>query len=848
MLLYKQISASNIFLGYKFEWSVGNDLIEKLFKKFNLNSLYKALSCDFADPKNIEFFGEKLLKDTLPIILDLKTFPFLTTLIGTKNLGFFILSLTVQEANHELLLNQKNTCLLNLVNYLKTKLNITEDRDVYHYIKVKTLNIKNIFAKLIGSECCDIYIKTNILTIIKKQEIYYKFTNKEQTICNITQELPLIYPAKENLKFKLEKENNITILTKPTLIPNDSMEGTLNDEEIWHNMGGSLQLNLDFLIQFLKTFLKILKKSKKNIEITEEEQNFLNQLYNINLKCFNGDELKFLLNKATNFRDLKKGQLPTEQVRDFRNKIYQKKFLLLEICKTLSIFLRFKRFFIKFNFDFRGRGYPKPPVFNHLNPLVKYMLNFQKPKRTVNITILNTIREQAQNLYPFSTTNVKKITLLELSKNVEIKKLFECFLLYSDLYKAQKNKSNYEFSYVVDMCSSGYQVNALLTRIKKIADNCGLLNNRDLHTESITFLNQNFNQIKSYFKTLITYTSVEFKDLLIAFATKYPWSIKFNKNLPKNFYIDFFNLNAILIQTNLIYTPPEAISRLKYLSFTIIFKQLCKSFVLTKFNKTKVKFLILLIELQSELLIISDIENNSWLYLTRNLIKHHNMIKSYGGKFKSCTQAIKKVFYQNLIKTNRFPTDHDNIVATHIAGYIYIKLNEWFIKIVPENMLLLNLFQNLSQKQIKPPLLINNHFSWLYIPSETTQFTKNLGYKYFKLQKFQPKINFNKVKSGFLANYIQFSDSYICSLIIKKCKIKNIKILTIHDSFRCAYEDALQLKEIIFESYLEFFDENFLIKHFSSTPLVGELNAYKINNNIISFSRDEIKKDFLCKI
>lgn len=94
-----------------------------------------------------------------------------------------------------------------------------------------------------------------------------------------------------------------------------------------------------------------------------------------------------------------------------------------------------------------------------------------------------------------------------------------------------------------------------------------------------------------------------------------------------------------------------------------------------------------------------------------------------------------------------------------------------------------------------------------------------------------------------MANYVQFGDAYVSYEKMQRKKIKN---LTIHDSLDAPIE-CRTIEGNNFWSYLEIFDENFLIKHFGSTPLVAQLNSYKINNNYLSFSRDEIKKDFLLK-
>jgi hypothetical protein len=51
---------------------------------------------------------------------------------------------------------------------------------------------------------------------------------------------------------------------------------------------------------------------------------------------------------------------------------------------------------------------------------------------------------------------------------------------------------------------------------------------------------------------------------------------------------------------------------------------------------------------------------------------------------------------------------------------------------------------------------------------------------------------------------------------------------------------AEQLNTAIHRAYVEFFNSNFLEKHFHSTGVLAEINTYRINNNMAS---REIQKE-----
>lgn len=67
-----------------------------------------------------------------------------------------------------------------------------------------------------------------------------------------------------------------------------------------------------------------------------------------------------------------------------------------------------------------------------------------------------------------------------------------------------------------------------------------------------------------------------------------------------------------------------------------------------------------------------------------------------------------------------------------------------------------------------------------------------------------------------------------------------------HDCFKVPYQFKDRLNKIIHEEYINFYNSNYLEKHFMGSSFLSAINTYKINMNIYPFRSEEISGEKLC--
>lgn len=172
------------------------------------------------------------------------------------------------------------------------------------------------------------------------------------------------------------------------LIERDDMSVKVFDYDVWQKSQGQLTLNLHLLEYFLKNFYYILKKDKgPNASLNIAQVNLLNNFYGVNFNYFTNQKYigKQFLNSALDFKDMfplnlsikPEDRISTTILKEFKNKIYQKKFMFVDLIQNLSILIRFKSFEFPLMFDSRGRAYPDTANFNYLDPIIKSFISWE---------------------------------------------------------------------------------------------------------------------------------------------------------------------------------------------------------------------------------------------------------------------------------------------------------------------------------------------------------------------------------------------------------------------------------------------------------------------------------------
>lgn len=345
----------------------------------------------------------------------------------------------------------------------------------------KVNNLLNLYAKLIGVEIAAIYLSQNIMRREKINEKYYYILNvpfKHHLKC---MNLPDLVRKKIKLNYSIE---------------NDQMLSKIKNPSIWDRTLGDLTLNVNFikeLTQFLFVFSSK-PNAKKNIE-------FINYIYDTNLNCYkNTKYFSKILKNALDLKKIKRVSFKTypstwsiEILNEIKNKIYQKKHMLILWFTYIKFLLSFDHFTLNIIFDARGRGYPDVSDFSYLAPFAKYSLNFkqthyetEKEKQEA----LDTVSAAFLANYLNGDLNIDQVNLLNLSKN-RPKNLFLTYILFMDLCGKTLAKFKNEYRIEFDANNSAAQIIALLMRSRKLGLLCGLLIDSqptDIYTEFVGYV------------------------------------------------------------------------------------------------------------------------------------------------------------------------------------------------------------------------------------------------------------------------------------------------------------------------------------------------------------------------
>jgi len=213
---------------------------------------------------------------------------------------------------------------------------------------------------------------------------------------------------------------------------------------------------------------------------------------------------------------------------------------------------------------------------------------------------------------------------------------------------------------------------------------------------------------------------------------------------------------------------------------------------------------------------------------TRDFVKYWAMCLVYGEGSKSrCDELMQ--FYSEQI--NSFPSAHRNFVFK-----IGMYLSELFKKVMFTNYTGLGEFVAFCQKQVvSKSNLGTNKGIWLTCSDKHLKvfytYFKSTNKKYYhsnrqkKLIAFcfcikSNTIDYAKHRRSLLANFVHFIDSRLLSLVILKCKEKNIPVYTNHDCFYTHASFGNTLKSIYFLCFKELLLSNDCLASFFASNLV----------------------------
>jgi hypothetical protein len=935
-IIFNNIAKDAKVIAYKLHWEIGRALLDKLQEIVNVTKVQEALIKDLKDQNSIIYLCEALARKT-PAALSLNTnFKCLRALFSQtkEKVVFLFIILTIAEDLRKYILGRKPVEALEpefppFVNYyyynfmpngMKLKLSRKESFNsklpeevmlqTLKTIRIKCLNILNVCSKILGIELSSIYVAAGIIYDCKFPDgkLGYKIA-ANVTVTHVFHKLPSVI----HVSTKADSRVETTISNSTTqgyteytpLIKNDHMDGIMLDLDYWNASQGTFNLNFDFIKDFLTTFSDILKRNqnKDEVSLNDNQILFLNTFFNINLLCLKAHPIiyKQILHYALNFQKLEKLDVKSCKILpsildDFRNKIYQKKFIFIQILRDLPILLRVNHFCFELRFDMRGRAYPWSSLFTYSDPLMKYFFSWgeqypltSKEKIAVAPMLAMQARTSCAKLFE-AIPQTKKLTLLELYSLGVTKKVFESLLLYNDHVNIHDTTYPMQFYYSVDACSSGFQINTMLLRSKKLALACGLVGDvyKDLYQDFVVefqqhiqnrtnslqdgdgdgnllteflvlarpFVRNNYNsfQTKTFisrltknkqlfqefsslyssftgneeytdrflqgFKTLPLYTAFPRRKLYKLLVTEGVITVTQRKKLTKSAYLEnLFKPTTIEVKKGL----PSG--KRKFNLLVYILALLCEQEGISRFSK-----------------VIPDV--------TRKMVKNAIMVTFYGASPKTRRTSYYDSYKEKQIEDGNLISKEDETVFRKFTFFLDFHLIQWIKKNFPEALYLRNTIRKLAISQTFEPMTIQSeHCCWYYAPTTIDTYSKTIYNKDYKLRKYSTELDYNKIQSAFLANYIQFCDATICSYVVADMKMQNIPIMTVHDCFKSPYQYKTQLELSISNSYKKFYAENFLEAHFlkKNSKFLELINTLRINENLDTFSVDEISSRTLTK-
>lgn len=731
------------------------------------------------------------------------------------------------------------------------------DIELFKILKSRILNIINIYAKKIGTEITKMYLDLNLIALSKKiikGNNTYIITNNFNFYSFLSDNLPRLYLEK-NLTFHSKsfnkKQLNLNIETHQVfqaMIQNDRMDGIVTDSSFWHKSMGKSQLNIIFLKEIFKNIFYILKKKnrkEKTLVLNENQIVLIEQLFGINcsaiqkLSTFNNFLyfcFDFSSNPKLNFEI-------DSQAKMIVDKVKTQKYIFAKIIRFIHILIRFSHFEFEQKFDVRGRAYPYG-LLNHHHPQFKLFFTFKRkniketPVTETNVKVKTAmiIASYLKNYNVCETTvafinemldkNQKnKIKEIPLIKFCTLKnKAFESYLYYNDLINLMIKNYTEATCYKVDARGSGFQIISMLLNLDTLAQSCGLNSTEDdLYTKFVKFYHSEKHSQKIFMhritdneifeelcKILITKNNEELLRLLNGenldlMAKIYPL---FDFEILKKLF-PFSSKNKLFLKYI------EKLPKFQALGFFPNTEEKKKK---NKFKKCEKWFCIFLS------LVDLFIENPDEIYLmgtfskfvTRKFVKNAIMTYFYGSSLISRCDQYKEYFLDILNETGENLNDFDMNEFKAFAIKLDLLITKWILKYLPESLILRNAIKSVCKSKTFINTIINsNHCLWYYCPLEKDSFSKSILSKDYKLIKYTDKIDYAKIGSSFLANYIQFCDAIICANIIKIFHFKNIPIKTTHDCFATPYKYSDELNSAIYLSYINFLNADYLKQHFS---------------------------------
>lgn len=755
---------------------------------------------------------------------------------------------------------------------------------------IHSRNILIIYKKIIGIPIVDTLLSTSLLkkkkTVVEDMSINVIYLNEELTFkyC-ISRKIPDIaikndgyVPSKtiraDDFKAKDNVQTPVATSTTEPIHDHDFMCSIIHEPDVQFGSMGKFSINTSFGYQFFSIFYNILEKSITNnnainFGLDKKEMLFMKSLYGINFDLIDDENIKKkILGFALQFQNTTKLKLTVNDVCrvsrtllvDIINKIYAKKFEIMEIFFCVNIFLSFEHFKMNTFCDKRGRQYPEPSVFNYLNKLACQFFNFSIEYTRMHLGenlekaknyIKNHILEQYPNLQDYLSLSCLDDVLQNFDKlNIKLNKVFHTSTLLQDYNNISQNKDENTINYKLeanesqDARSSGLQVGAMETLCERLAIIAGLI----IHKTEIP-------DIYSQISTLI---NDQYIPKLVKMGKHF---IRGNKRLNQELTVslegmgDTYSLNQWLNSTRFYTFIKEQRKKFQIKSLNLkennhnILNSLKKYIFFSKGLLSKLKrkcdFPKILTHEDNmffktiEILILyfcyKKLEPFQKL-INRNFVKHKVMIDFYGGGGQTRQVKMKESFFsQYLSSTEILPPfeKHLHFFLSIFVIAIDIYSANFLRKTIPEAFIIIETVSALSKEKLFAPGIIKTqHVSWEYMPLIVDARVKSLFNKKYKVYQHTDETDYDKYATAFVANFIQLLDATLAKIIrrLKNQELPMCPLIINHDCFKFPYIFHDEMMDLIRRAYQEFTDCRYLEKNLLCDEVFNTVYSRKVRD------------------
>ena len=163
-------------------------------------------------------------------------------------------------------------------------------------------------------------------------------------------------------------------------------------------------------------------------------------------------------------------------------------------------------------------------------------------------------------------------------------------------------------------------------------------------------------------------------------------------------------------------------------------------------------------------------------YINRSLVKVPIMSLLYNARAQSQIEKMRESFIKQTLMDDIILSKTELNLARKVFGLFCSWINIFVKNKIPEALLLSNIIKfGCKHKTFIPPVLKNErHMSYLYWPCVKEKYTKSIRNRDYSLIKDKSSLDWAKLSTAYIANYVQYQDAKLLEYIVHECNLANI--------------------------------------------------------------------------